>query len=126
MGLPRTFSLPVLPKNNLSAKPYSFKTLKTLFKTHIFHEAFPDSRCLYPIILITLVTLAKVIVGCIYVYETLLMPILCCKLPEDRSCTFTIPCSAPVTAQCLAGLCAITGRMIQVELWHLLHKPAIF
>ena len=83
-GLPRTFPLPVLPQNNLSAKPYSFKTFKTLLKTHIFHEAFPDSHCLYSIILITLITLAKVIVGCIYVYETRLMPILCCKLPEDR------------------------------------------
>ena len=83
-GLPRTFPLPVSPQNNLPAKPYSFKTFKTLLKTHIFHEAFPDSHCLYPIILITLITLAKVIVGCIYVYETLLMPILCCKLPEDR------------------------------------------
>lgn len=45
------------------------KTLKTLFKTHIFHEAFPDSRCLYPI-LITLITLAKVIVGCICLWDS--------------------------------------------------------
>ena len=89
-GLPRTFPLPVLPQNNLSAKPYSFKTFKTLLKTHIFHEAFPDSHCLYSIILITLITLAKVIVGCIYVYETRFMPILCCKLPEDREAVLSL------------------------------------
>lgn len=32
---------------------------KTIFKTHIFHEAFPDSHCLYPVVLITLITLEK-------------------------------------------------------------------
>lgn len=64
------------PESNPSAKPQSFNMFKILFKLHIFHETVPDSRCLCPIILITLIILEKVIAGCTYSQRTSLIFLL--------------------------------------------------
>lgn len=56
------------PKILFSTKAYPFQTFRVALKTHIFHVVFPDSYCLFPIILITLITLKKVSIGLIHVY----------------------------------------------------------